>query len=128
MPFRPPLTADELRAIKERNADPDVLTLLWEIKRLQGQLVQVYNELGVRSEFDALFARVMTGLVRAQLGREPAVAEDTSRRHQAKREECLRASHLPTGWAEFYGVHSFHGPPLPQSDGSGNRIEAKPDL
>ena len=84
----PPLSLDQLREIQARQLDnADTRILLWEIKRLQGQLLQVYNELGVRSEFDALFARDMARLVRAQLGREPAIADDASRRHQAKREE-----------------------------------------
>jgi len=75
-----PLTLDQLCDIQARCLDDaDVRALLWEIKRLQGQLVQVYNELGVRSEFDALFARDLARAVRAQLGREPAVADDVSR-------------------------------------------------
>lgn len=125
---RPPLNIEILREIQSRSRDdPDMRTLLWEIKRLQSQLVQAYNELGARSEFDAPFARDAARMVRRQLGREPAVAEDTSRRVQSRRDERLRAAHLPTGWAEFYGAHSFHGPPLPQSDGKGTRVKAKPD-
>ncbi|MCF7767308.1 hypothetical protein [Achromobacter pulmonis] len=36
MPFRPPLTAEQLRAIYERQPwNPDVIALLWEVKRLR---------------------------------------------------------------------------------------------
>lgn len=36
MPFKPPLTFDQLHDIGERNrGNPDVVALLWEIKRMQ---------------------------------------------------------------------------------------------
>lgn len=36
MPFKDPLTADQLRAIKARQPwNPDVITLLWEVSRLR---------------------------------------------------------------------------------------------
>ncbi|MFY3630786.1 hypothetical protein ACOTFH_29480 [Achromobacter xylosoxidans] len=38
MPFRPPLTAEQLRAIYEHERqpwNPDVIALLWEVKRLR---------------------------------------------------------------------------------------------
>lgn len=42
MPFRPPLTADQLREIRERQPwNPDVLTLLWEIKRMRSLLLRL---------------------------------------------------------------------------------------
>ncbi|RQO38602.1 hypothetical protein DBR37_01525 [Herminiimonas sp. KBW02] len=35
MPFKPPLTLEQIRDIQDRNRDnPDVLALLWEIRRL----------------------------------------------------------------------------------------------
>lgn len=36
MPFKDPLTTEQLRAIRERQPwNPDVIALLWEIKRLR---------------------------------------------------------------------------------------------
>ncbi|KAA5921378.1 hypothetical protein F1536_23350 [Achromobacter xylosoxidans] len=36
MPFKAPLTTEQLRAIRERQPwNPDVIALLWEIKRLR---------------------------------------------------------------------------------------------
>lgn len=44
---KPPLSFEELKAIRERNADnPDVIKLLWEIRRLHGaslRLLQVHR-------------------------------------------------------------------------------------
>jgi hypothetical protein len=42
MPFRPPLTADQLREIRERQPwNPDILALLWEIKRMRSMLLRL---------------------------------------------------------------------------------------
>ena len=44
MPFRPPLSLDELRAIRERQAwNSDVMTLLWEVKRLRSLVLSTYQ-------------------------------------------------------------------------------------
>jgi hypothetical protein len=41
MPFKPPLTRDQLVEIQERNKDSaDVFMLLWEIKRLRAVVLQ----------------------------------------------------------------------------------------
>lgn len=41
MPFRDPLTIETLRAIRERQVwNPDVMTLLWEIKRLRSMVLR----------------------------------------------------------------------------------------
>lgn len=49
MPFRPPLTLDQLHAIGVRQQASDVLPLLWEIKRLHAIVMRAYqleNSLG----------------------------------------------------------------------------------
>jgi predicted ATPase len=39
--FKPALSTDQLRAIQERNrGNDDVMTLLWEIKRLQSTVLR----------------------------------------------------------------------------------------
>lgn len=44
MPFKDPLTADQLRAIRERQPwNPDVMALLWEIKRLRSVLLRLHQ-------------------------------------------------------------------------------------
>ena len=42
MPFKDPLTFADLRAIRERQPwNPDVLSLLWEVKRLRAVLLRL---------------------------------------------------------------------------------------
>lgn len=49
MPFRPPLTAHDLRDMRVRNTapdgtiNPDLLAALWEIKRLRLLAMQMYQ-------------------------------------------------------------------------------------
>ena len=44
MPFKDPLTFADLRAIRERQPwNPDVLTLLWEVKRLRAALLRMHQ-------------------------------------------------------------------------------------
>lgn len=44
MPFKPPLSHADLRAIRERQSwNADVLTLLWEVKRLRSVLLRAYQ-------------------------------------------------------------------------------------
>lgn len=44
MPFRHPLSLDELRAIRERQVwNSDVMTLLWEVKRLRSLVLSTYQ-------------------------------------------------------------------------------------
>lgn len=38
-----------------------------------------------------------------------------------------RRSPVDPGWAEFYDVHAFHGPPLPRTDGRGKRARIDSD-
>lgn len=49
MPFKPPLTHADLRAIRERQPwNPDVIALLWEVKRMRSEFLrwhQVSNDL-----------------------------------------------------------------------------------
>lgn len=74
MPFRPPLTADELRAIKERNKDPDVRMLLWEVSRLRSlarassQVLPMCNPVGAT-------ARMLHTALKGKLDEETCVIE-----------------------------------------------------
>ncbi|WP_454703481.1 hypothetical protein [Achromobacter pestifer] len=44
MPFKPPLYHADLRAIRERQSwNADVITLLWEVKRLRSVLLRAYQ-------------------------------------------------------------------------------------
>jgi hypothetical protein len=44
MPFKPPLTHADLRFIRERQPwNPDVIALLWEVKRLRSILLRAYQ-------------------------------------------------------------------------------------
>jgi len=75
MPFKAPLTHADLRAIRERQPwNPDVIALLWEIKRMRSEFLrwhQVSNDLkrptGLMGDiYDELLER---------LAAEPCVAE-----------------------------------------------------
>lgn len=74
MPFRPPLTADELRAIKERNDDPDVRDLLWEVARLRSLARAASHVLSMCSPVGET-ARMMHGALKAKLDEEACVIE-----------------------------------------------------
>ena len=44
MPFKQPLTHADLRTIRERQPwNPDVIALLWEVKRLRSVLLRAYQ-------------------------------------------------------------------------------------
>jgi hypothetical protein len=75
MPFKAPLTHADLRAIRERQPwNPDVIALLWEIKRMRSEFLrwhQVSNDLkrptGLMGDiYDELLERLAV---------EPCVAE-----------------------------------------------------
>lgn len=70
MPFKPPLTFDELRAISARSpAGSDGRALLWEIKRLQDRLRRVAQYLhGGSSQYGVIYDALIT-----ELNGEPAV-------------------------------------------------------
>jgi hypothetical protein len=73
--FKPPLTRDHLVDIQERNKDnPDVVALLWEIKRLRAVVLhadQLQRSLGDMGGGTGL---VLSAL-RNQLTDEPCVKE-----------------------------------------------------
>lgn len=88
MPFRPPLTHDQLREIRKRQPlNADVIALLWEIRRMRGMMLRAYQlhsdtrrPAGVLAncwdEFDALLRAEPCVVERNQnvselLGREP---------------------------------------------------------
>jgi hypothetical protein len=83
MPFRPPLTADELRAIKERNHDPDVRTLLWEVSRLR-HLARASNQVLPMCNPVGATARMLHNALKAKLDEEACVIE-----HRAMAEELI---------------------------------------
>ncbi|WP_313064673.1 hypothetical protein [Achromobacter animicus] len=75
MTFKPPLTHSELQTIRERQPwNSDVITLLWEVKRMRSELLrwhQVSNDLKrptglIGDIYDELLAR---------LAAEPCVRE-----------------------------------------------------
>jgi hypothetical protein len=78
MPFHPPLTLDQLKAIQERNlGNPDVMTLLWEAKRLRAMLATAYE---VREHFPKPLTCLAEVWQEFQdgLANEPAVTEGSS--------------------------------------------------
>lgn len=53
MPFKPPITIQQLHDIQERNRDnPDVIALLWEIRRLHQIAVTAHAYASSDSRFD----------------------------------------------------------------------------
>lgn len=71
--MKPPLTKADLQAIQER-ASPDVLTLLWEIKRLRGIVLRADQLQRLMGDVGGSVGMVLNGL-RAELEGEPCVAE-----------------------------------------------------
>lgn len=75
MPFRDPLTLEQLREIRERQPwNPDVIALLWEIKRMRAMLLrlrQVSNDL---KRPTGIIADIYDDLMQ-QLKVEPCVVE-----------------------------------------------------
>jgi hypothetical protein len=75
MLFKPPLTELDLHAIQERNRDnSDVITLLWEIKRLRAivlradQVQRSVSGLGGRAD-------IILNALREEIKNEPCIAE-----------------------------------------------------
>ncbi|MNX70687.1 hypothetical protein D3C86_1019580 [compost metagenome] len=96
MPFKAPLTHADLRAIRERQPwNPDVISLLWEIKRMRSEMLrwhQVSNDLkrpaGLMGDiYDELLAR---------LAAEPCVIErDQDTREMMEAPDKLRKGMAP---------------------------------
>ena len=75
MPFRHPLPTDELRAIRERQPwNPDVIALLWEIKRLRSMLLRLHQVSGDLKRPASLMGEIYDDLL-ASLAAEPCVIE-----------------------------------------------------
>lgn len=88
MPFRNPLTTEQLRAIRERQPwNPDVIDLLWEIKRLRTWPLRFHQMV------DELKRPVgITGVVYDQavedLRREPCVQEQEQMMAELLEDPC----------------------------------------
>lgn len=67
------MTKSDLQAIQER-ASPDVLTLLWEIKRLRGIVLRADQLQRLMGDVGGSVGMVLAGL-RAELDGEPCVVE-----------------------------------------------------
>lgn len=74
MPDRPKLTRAVLREIQERRDPADILTLLWEIKRLRGIALRADQVAKIIGPLGGAQGMVLDGL-RAELEGEPCVAE-----------------------------------------------------
>ncbi len=73
MPFRDPLTTQQLQEIQERNRDSkDVMALLWEIKRLRSVILRA--DQAYRSNVFA--GGLIADLLKADLDKEPVVIQD----------------------------------------------------
>ncbi len=75
MPFKAPLTVDELRAIRERQPwNPDVIALLWEVKRMRSMLLRLHQVSGDLKRPASLVGEIYDDLITA-LAAEPCVIE-----------------------------------------------------
>ena len=75
MPFKAPLTTEQLRAIRERQPwNPDVIALLWEIKRLRSTLLRLHQVSGDLKRPASLMGEIYDDLL-AGLAVEPCVIE-----------------------------------------------------
>lgn len=72
--MKKPLTRADLQAIQERAESPDVLTLLWEIKRLRGIVLRADQLQRLMGDVGGSVGMVLAGL-RAELEGEPCVVE-----------------------------------------------------
>lgn len=82
MPFKPPLTLEQLKAIQDRNRDnPDVLALLWEIRRLFA-IVARADQLADSLPNQMGSIGMIVGALRKQIANEPSLEE--SRRLSAE--------------------------------------------
>lgn len=75
MPFKAPLPTDELRAIRERQPwNPDVIALLWEVKRLRSVVLRLHQVSGDLRRPASLMGEIYDDLM-AGLADEPCVIE-----------------------------------------------------
>ncbi|MFY3138030.1 hypothetical protein ACOTFF_15675 [Achromobacter xylosoxidans] len=75
MPFRNPLTTEQLRAIRERQPwNPDVIDLLWEIKRMRSMLLRLHQVSGDLKRPASIVGEIYDDLM-AALAVEPCVVE-----------------------------------------------------
>lgn len=75
MPFKDPLTVADLRAIRERQPwNPDVMALLWEIKRLRSVLLRLHQVSGDLKRPASLMGEIYDDLMDG-LAKEPCVIE-----------------------------------------------------
>lgn len=75
MPFKDPLSAEQLRAIRERQPwNPDVIALLWEVKRLRSALLRLHQVSGDLKRPASLMGEIYDDLM-AGLAAEPCVIE-----------------------------------------------------
>lgn len=75
MPFKAPLTFDELRAIRERQPwNADVIALLWEIKRMRSMLLRLHQVSGDVKRPTSII-RVVYDELMEELRVEPCVIE-----------------------------------------------------
>ncbi|CAB3697805.1 MULTISPECIES: hypothetical protein [Achromobacter] len=75
MPFKSPLTHADLRTIRERQPwNPDVISLLWEVKRLRSVLLRAYQLSGDFKRPAGLTGELYDDFMKA-LRDEPCVQE-----------------------------------------------------
>jgi predicted N-formylglutamate amidohydrolase len=75
MPFKPPLSFDELKAIQDRNADnTDVRNLLWEIRRLHAVVLRADQLARSMPEASGAIGMIAEEL-RRQIKDDPAVLQ-----------------------------------------------------
>lgn len=75
MPFRDPLTLEQLRDIRERQPwNPDVIALLWEVKRLRSIVLRLHQVSGDLKRPPSLMGEIYDDLM-AGLADEPCVIE-----------------------------------------------------
>ena len=73
VPFKAPLTTEQLRAIRERQPwNPDVIALLWEIKRLRATLLRLHQVSGDLKRPASLMGEIYDDLL-AGVAVEPCV-------------------------------------------------------
>ncbi|MGE8449113.1 MAG: hypothetical protein ACN6OP_00535 [Pseudomonadales bacterium] len=75
MPFKDPLTHDDLRAIRERQPwNPDVIALLWEVKRLRALVLGANQLSGGLQRPTGILGTVFDDWIK-QIHAEPCVIE-----------------------------------------------------
>lgn len=78
MPFKSPLTHADLRTLRERQPwNPDVISLLWEVKRLRAILLRAYQLSGDFKRPGGLSGELFDDFM-AALRNEPCVQERDS--------------------------------------------------